>query len=291
MSVTGRGGAVGVEAIDDGERAVRQPSNEEATMWWAREVRPLMVSIVLLVVASGSAVSADDPPTTAGPPVPWESRRGLETTDYNNSVILIRAAIDDVARAAAESTERWERDVLGRDIVLGKQGGAFVFRLHGHAWSILITEPYSPTEFSAIDAQALSRLLKTRVISYGVSDTMGSIGYQFYDNGELLEELAATEGDSGRPDADSTFSSRRRDLKTNEIANIWSFTNQFFLEQDAYEPGLGFTYFLGHRSYRPGDRVPIENPGIVSVMTDGRRLQNTPPIERVDYLALRAKPP
>jgi hypothetical protein len=64
--------------------------------------------------------------------MPWESRRGFWTTDYNNSLTLIHAPIDDVVDALAGRTERWERDVLGRDIVLSEQGGAFVFRLRGH---------------------------------------------------------------------------------------------------------------------------------------------------------------
>src|SRR5262245_16628005 len=70
---------------------------------------------------------------------PWENRRGVETIDYNNNLLLIRASIDDVAHALADRTERWERDVVGREIILG-QFGAFVFRLRGHSWTVVIPE-------------------------------------------------------------------------------------------------------------------------------------------------------
>ena len=49
---------------------------------------------------------------------PCERMRGSWITDYNNSLTLIRAPIDDVLDALADRTERWERDVLGRDIVV-----------------------------------------------------------------------------------------------------------------------------------------------------------------------------
>jgi hypothetical protein len=42
--------------------------------------------------------------------IPWESTRGSWTTDYNNSLTLIRGPIDDVVDALAGHTERWERE-------------------------------------------------------------------------------------------------------------------------------------------------------------------------------------
>ncbi len=229
----------------------------------------------------------DDRESGDGPGGPWESRRGLETTDYNNIAVLICTSIDEAARALAGRTERWERDVLGKEIGLSPQGGAFVFRLRGHNWTIVVLEPLPLVWLSEIGEQEISRQLKTKVIAYWVSDTSGGIGYQLYENGELMEKLSAIEGD----DEHSSFSSRLRDLKKDDIKNGWSFTRQFFIEQDAFEPGIDFRYFLGSRDYRPGDRVRIENPGFVLVMPGSRRLLSTPPIERVDYLALRVQPP
>jgi len=87
-------------------------------------------------------MAADQSATPFG--TPWESMRGSWTIDYNNSLTLIRAPIDDVARALTDWTKRWEKDALGRDIVLGEQGGAFVFRLRGHTWTEAVLEQFKP---------------------------------------------------------------------------------------------------------------------------------------------------
>src|SRR5262245_61577882 len=162
---------------------------------------------------------------------PWESVRGSWTTDYNNSLTLIRSPIDDVVEALANRTERWERDVLDQDVVLGEQGGAFVFRLRGHSWTEAVLQRlmriWSP------GAQDLSRLLVRQVIDYSVSDTSGYIGYRLYDNGMLLEELSVLEG--GSDVHVNTFSSRLRDLKLEDIANAWRFAREFLVDQDAFD--------------------------------------------------------
>jgi len=217
---------------------------------------------------------------------PWESMRGFWTTDYNNSLTLIRAPIDQVVDALADRTERWERDVLDRDIVLGEQGGAFVFRLRGHTWTEAVLEQLKP--IWSLREQVLSQLLKTRVIDYSVSDTSGSIGYSLYEHGELLEKLSALEGGSDMPEA-NMFSSSLRHLKRDDIPNIWAFTRQFLVDQDAFDPGIDFEYFLGawraDRPHSPSSRFRIVNPGFAFVTASGR-VVSIPPIERIDYLAL-----
>jgi hypothetical protein len=139
---------------------------------------------------------------------------------------LIRAPVDDVITALADRTERWERDALGRDIVLGEQGGAFVFRLRGHSWTEAVLEPFGP--IWSLPKQSLSRLLSTRMIHYSVSDTSGYIGYSLYENGELLEELSVLEG--GSDEGPNTFSSGLRDLERDDITNVWDFTYEFLVD-------------------------------------------------------------
>jgi hypothetical protein len=212
---------------------------------------------------------------------PWEGMRGSWTTDYNNSMTLIRAPIDQVVDALADRTERWEKDVLGREVVLGEQGGAFVFRLRGHSWTEAVLQPLKP--IWSLQEQALSRLLKTRVIRYSVSDTCGYIGYRLYENGEQFEELSVVEGARA-----NTFSSRLRDLKRDDITNVWRFTDEFLVDQDAFDPGIDFAYFFGRwlQDVPAGDRHRIVNPGFTFMMADRSSLVSIPPIERVDYLAL-----
>jgi len=213
--------------------------------------------------------------------------RGSWTTDYNNSLTLVRAPIDDVVDALADRTERWESDVLGRDIILGEQGGAFVFRLRGHTWAEAVLEPLKP--IWSLGEQALSRQLKTRVIGSSVSDTSGYIGCRLYENGELLEELSALEGGSDGLEGSNSFSSSLRDLKRDDITNIWEFTNRFLVDQDAFDPAIDFGYFLGAcravRRASPGNRFRAVNPGF-TFETARNRVVSIPPIERIDYLAL-----
>jgi hypothetical protein len=216
---------------------------------------------------------------------PWKDRRGVRTTDYNNTVVLVRASIDAVGRSLTDRTERWERDVLGKEIVVGDEG-AFIFRLRGHIWTEVVIGPLQAGRFLGPWEQELSSRLATRVITYSVSDTTGAIGYDLYERGELLEKLDATDDGSGRASSDTKFSSRLRPLKRNDITDIWSFTEEFLVAQDAYEPGIEFTYFLGRQKYRPGDRLKVVDPGFPLA---GRKktVVSKPPIERVDYLALR----
>jgi hypothetical protein len=176
--------------------------------------------------------------------------------------------------------------VLGRDILLGDHGGSFVFRLRGHSWTEAVLERFKA--IWSLDERALSLLLKTQVIGYSVSDTSGYIGYSLYENEELLEKLSALEGGSDVPEA-NTFSSSLRDLTRDDISNIWAFTRQFLVDQDAFDPGIDFGYFLGawraDRPHSPCSRFRIVNPGFTFV-TASDRVVSIPPIERIDYLAL-----
>jgi hypothetical protein len=208
-----------------------------------------------------------------GPENSWENRRGVFTTDYNNTLALIQASVEEVAHDLAGQTGRWDQDVLGREVAIGGQG-AFIFRLRGHVWTETVAEPWK-----AGLEQALSSHLATRVISYTVSDTAGVIGYSLYDRGELLEELAATDDGSGRASGDTAFSSRLRSPPQSEIENIWQFAEEFLIAQDAYDPGVEFRHFIGRQSYSPGERLKVVNPGLV-------RAASLLPIERVDYVAL-----
>lgn len=220
---------------------------------------------------------------------PWESRRGLRNIDYNNQVIFVHASMDDMASALAGRTERWERDVLGREVVL-TYNSALVFGLREHAWTILV---HAPSSF-LWDERAMSDLLKVRVISYAVSDTTASVGYALYEKGELLEQFDAVEGDSGRPDDSSRFTSSLRALKLEDIGNIWEFTHQFLVDQDVLEPGINFEYFLSPSPSLPlgrgaTARAHIVNPGFSMIMPGGTRTApDVPPIERVDHWVPRS---
>jgi hypothetical protein len=67
------------------------------------------------------------------------------------------------------------------------------------------------------------------------------------------------------------FFSSLRDVELDDIANVWSFTREFLVDQDAFDPGIDFAYFLGHwrNDVPPGDRHRIVNPGFTFMTSDG----------------------
>ena len=210
---------------------------------------------------------------------PWPTLRGIRTIDYNNSLVLARAPVEDVARAFAPEAVAWERDVLGRDVTVGREG-LFVFRLRGHAWTEVLWGPslLPPSPLGRGWQQALSRRLGTRVIYYAVTDTCGATGYEFFDAGELLEAFDAEEGKQPR------FHSRVRHIGADEITRMWHVTHQFFVNQDAFEPGIEFPYFFNRGQPRPGDRALVQNPGFGLVVGAGPVAVSIPDVERVDYV-------
>ncbi len=220
----------------------------------------------------------------------WAQARGLGTTDYNGSILLVRSPVERVAGVIADDAETWVPDILGRTVIR-RPDDLFVFRLCGHAWSIILSHPYARVPYGAIGHEwerSLSVRLGTGVIEYGVSDTCGSIGYTWVEDGEVVEEFYA-EDDGSRPAPDrSRFSSIRRDVSLSQIENIYKFVDEFFVERDAYDPGIEFDYFFGHDLPKPGIGATVSNPGFVTVYPEGE-VRNIPAMERVDYVTLKPK--
>lgn len=184
---------------------------------------------------------------------PIEQRRGIDSIDINQSVILVRASIEQVAQTLAQILEAdsWERDAYDREIeLLGQDFVVFQFRTH--PWSIIHRQgSFRGKNFGEKDAQSLSELLQTRVIYYRASDTSGTIGYQFYDAGQLVERLYFDHSSCNGEELDdasnkkgrvlfrpSVFESRLRQLKAENIDSSYTFTHKFMREQDAYIPAL-----------------------------------------------------
>jgi len=214
----------------------------------------------------------------------WDKARGIETTDYNNSAVLVRASVEEVGDTFMQEypDAKWSRDVLGRDIVPGQEG-FFIFRLQGHCWTELLHHRDHRVRQSVLKQdyiERLSRDLKTRVISYFVGDAAGVIGYTLLERGEVLEKF----GSNGE---EVKFNSKIRNLSVDEIENAWKFPHEFFVEQDALEPGIQPGYFLTDYydtlpEVRPGQRVRVHNPGFILFGVG----VSTPGLERVDYVAL-----
>ncbi len=224
-------------------------------------------------------------------PEDWRTARGLYTIDYNNLILLARTRVEDLAGALARDASLWQQDVLHRPVVL-QPNAILVFRLAGHAWSIVLDNPHARTPYGLIGyawEKALSRRLGQPLIEYAVSDTCGSIGYILFSDGEILEDLFYESGPDNGPDpVKSHFQSTRRDLTLKQINNPWDFTWQFFYEHDAFDPGFEFAHFFDHHPPQPGATAVVRNPWFLNVeLPDLRHRRHSPELERVDYLVLK----
>lgn len=166
---------------------------------------------------------------------PLQQRRGVETIDRNILFVLVQASVEPVAQAFSELKQMnvWIRDAYECEMEIQNES-TFVFQLQGHPWSI-IYKPYMrgmKIELTQEDACSISELLNTSAIYYIGSDTCGTIGYHFYQNGVSLERLFFEEEDS------LEFQSQVRQLQVEDIQDTYTFTMNFIQEQDAYIPCL-----------------------------------------------------
>lgn len=186
--------------------------------------------------------------TSENPPI--EERCGLEDIDTIAEGLLVLAPIDQVAKVVAQLGLRWERDIYGQII----QGcGLLVFQFRGHPWTGILngdmTDQYRDI-LGYVDnwdwksqAQSLSRRIHTRIIYYWVDDCGCTIGYAYWDKGELMECLEFDESiwqDTHEVDAPEgtfephLFESKLRQLTAAEIKYAYAFVDDFLCEQQAY---------------------------------------------------------
>jgi hypothetical protein len=235
------------------------------------------------------------------PPTDWKQARGLWMLDYNCYNCLVRATVEEVARAIADDVEVWEQDVLGRPVVV-RPDSLFVFRLPGHLWSVLAARAFARTPYGFKNYEwerSLSRRLGQPIILYGRSDTCGLIGYTMIEAGEMIEDFSADGGADDDPEDDennrpntkrSYFNSTRRKMSLDQIADMYEFVNDFLVEQDAFVPGIEFEYFFDHEEPPIGEAGLVQNSGFVFLTSPGwEKFRITPEIERVDYLVLRTQ--
>lgn len=220
---------------------------------------------------------------------PIEQRRGIASIDINQFLILVRAPIEQVAQTSAQilQANSWERDVYDREIeLLGRDFVVFQFR--DHPWSTIHRQgSLHGKSLGEKDAQSLSELLQTRVIYYRASDTSGTIGYQFYEAGQLVErlyfdhstcreELDDASNKKGRVlFRPSVFESRLRQLKAEDIYSSYAFTDEFMREQDAYIPALRWS------PSQAGQRVTLQ------LVASGPETFKRNDFKRVDYIGVK----
>jgi hypothetical protein len=226
----------------------------------------------------------------------WKAARGLWSLDYNCYLFLARASVEEVAAVMAEDTMTWERDVLGKSVIV-ERDAAFIFRLKTHPWSIVVSSPFARTPYDGDDgwAKKVSIRLEQPVISYGSSDTCCTIGYTLISGGEVVEELWAEPGELGDDEEDSDerdevrFSSSRCAITADEIRDPCDFVKNFFVELDAFEPGIRFEYFFDFAGPEKGQPGLVQNPGHKIWASSGSTVRDVPPMERVDFMVFRPR--
>ncbi|NJO52450.1 MAG: hypothetical protein HC840_27050 [Leptolyngbyaceae cyanobacterium RM2_2_4] len=207
---------------------------------------------------------------------PWSTRRGIETTDYNNFVILVRAGLSSLADFLSARAVETVPDPIGQTVTVGNEN-AFAFQLQEHPWSIVIGT-------SALEQLPvpLSQTLGVDVIAYTCSDTAGCIGYELYRQGTVVEEYAAGS------DEPLHFHSDIRQVDDMLLEDCYAFIEEFFLDHDAYEPGISYQQFfdIAYPQFRlqPNSTVTIRSPEFRLVLPGGSDAVSVPEFERVYFV-------
>jgi hypothetical protein len=254
---------------------------------------------------------------------PWSERRGIEMIDRIAEVFLVRVSLDELADILAAQATESQRDVLGRQVEIS---GAFIlaYQLVGQPWSVMVEGfHYGYSQPFVLQPNKLAQLsnhLQQPIIRLEVSDSSGMIGYDLFENGELVEYFRGGDAWVEPPtefevqpqqylvishpsveiegiDLSSLISeqtaylwSRRRQVTAEEIGNVWRFADQLLIDYDAYDPALDDRYFLGESSMFPsqGDRHQVQNPGVTMILGyddagNSREVTAVPDLVRVDY--------
>jgi hypothetical protein len=248
---------------------------------------------------------------------PWSERRGIQSVDRNASLLLVKAPLDTLSAALEKSALETRRNVLGSEIELS---GYFVFayQLVGHPWSIMVPDCVrreanrNPQQGLLPSDAQLSKELKQPVIRLNISDTSNTIGYQIFEDGEIIEYFQGEHGyipeEQNRyeiqtqryiiyPSADESFYgldlleakytvhfwSRHRQISGSQINNIWDFVKQLLVEYDAFDPAISCRGLLATTNPKRGERYRIQNLGFTQILPSRRVLSSTPDLVRVDY--------
>jgi len=220
--------------------------------------------------------------------------------------ILIRASIEDIAKALTEVAIEAKTDVVDSEI---ESIGCFalVYQISGQIWSSMLQDwDYTSQQSDSCrmpDAAQLSQLLNVPVINFSVSDTSSFIGYELFEAGRRVEYFAGSEEGVRENWADensqvyewvpykdepelvqsAVFWSEKRRLTADDIENIWRFPDRFLRENDAYEAGMDISYFLNGQFPTKGQRYRVSNQGTTHVIDANKRVTVFPELVRVDY--------
>ncbi len=244
-----------------------------------------LIALLESVGAEAAEVSDEDDDEEDEIEKPLRELRGIGCTDSNDTMVLVKAGVEEVAAAFQEhrGAEVWQRNAYGEEIELTNRCFV-VFRFAGHGWTTLRDEHVHLADAGRVaeeDARVISEKLGARAIFFFNSDTAGSVGYSLFERGELVEKLDYGErfgaecdldaADDDVEDDDTRFESTRRDLEASEIDDPWDFADAFLKEEDAFAPS-----WSGGWCAKAGDRRVLQIGGI-----------EADEFERMDFVACR----
>jgi hypothetical protein len=191
--------------------------------------------------------------------------RGVGTFYTNEIILLIPHPVEVVAAAFQKLRKLKTRvaNAAGKTITV-RDPSYLIYRLKGHAWTII--DPYQARGkyVDADDAKALSKSLKCRTIHYCNSDTAGTTNYDLFDNGKRLEHFQRY------PTLEFESSIRHVKAPPKGGPDSFPFVERFMKDQDALAPS--WTMYFGAICHKPGDKVKLD------FFPDGD-------LERLDYVS------
>jgi len=197
--------------------------------------------------------------------------RGVGTFNTNETVLLVRGDVEKVASAFVKHKKArvWQKEVQDKAITV-HYPSYLILQIVGHPWVMIINfggalnSPLPKPE----DAQALSRLLGTRGIYFGNSDTASATRFSIYEKGRILESFTAFE--------DVKFESSLHDPAEapQDGPEIYTFVDRLIRDQDAYVSGA--LSRLTTYNIPPGSKFQLE------LETDA---DEEIPVVRVDFVA------
>jgi hypothetical protein len=201
--------------------------------------------------------------------------RGVGTFDTNESVLLVRGPVEDVAGAFVKlkKAQVWKQEMQDIPIIV-YYPSCIVFQLKGHPWVTVfqLTGVGGDLGPKPADAASLSRTLGTRAIYFGNSDTASATRFDVYEKGRRLEYFELFEG--------IKFESTLHDPKQvpEDGPEIYPFVDRLVRDQDAWVSGT-LSWLAPPSGIASGARYQIQ------LQTDA---DEPMPVVRLDYVAASA---
>ena len=220
--------------------------------------------------------------------IPLNDRIGLDHIDINQYVVLVLSPVDKLVEAIEKtSTIYWEKNIYGRKIRLAKKSYVLL-KLLGHTWTVVCVPSFSrKTELGHENARLYSKILNTKSIFFERSDSDPSMGYYFYEGGDLIEQFFYTE--SYVQLENGILKEPPPEIYEEDYPGEYRFYSKYRTLSEEYifskKKDIVVDFLKKENTYVPGifwiDDLPVNQPIIFEI----NNLKSSD-IERLDYIAI-----